>query len=96
MEYGRATIVEELRSLELRPPQGAAAAVYDQAIGIRLLHEDPRSGEEHYLVRYPQACGVACTVTLPRTPSWFSRGASTPMANRSDPVRTRTFQRESR
>ena len=28
-------------------------AVYDGPIGLRLLHEDPDGGEEHYLVRYP-------------------------------------------
>jgi len=32
-------------------------AVYDRSIGLRLLHEDPASGEEHYLVRY--AAGTA-------------------------------------
>ncbi len=52
MRLGAATVVGDLRSLELRAP-GAAAAVYDRPIGLRLLHEDPASGEEHYLVRYP-------------------------------------------
>jgi quercetin dioxygenase-like cupin family protein len=28
-------------------------AVYDRPIGMRLLYEDPGSGAEHYLVRYP-------------------------------------------
>jgi quercetin dioxygenase-like cupin family protein len=49
-----ATIIGELRSLELREPGAAAAAVYNQPIGLRLLYEDPASGEEHYLVRYPK------------------------------------------
>ena len=53
MEYGRAVIVGELESLELKAPSPAAAAVYDQPIGLRLLYEDPGSGEEHYVVRYP-------------------------------------------
>ncbi|HEX2681400.1 MAG TPA: cupin domain-containing protein [Candidatus Dormibacteraeota bacterium] len=53
MKYGDATIVDGLGSLELDKAGAAAAAVYDQAIGIRLLYEDPRSGEEHYLIRYP-------------------------------------------
>lgn len=53
MEYGAAIIVGELRSMELTEPSAAAAAVYDQTIGLRLLYEDPGSGEEHYLVRYP-------------------------------------------
>jgi quercetin dioxygenase-like cupin family protein len=44
---------EDLPSLELQQPGAAAAAVYDRPIGLRVLHEDPRSGEEHYLVRYP-------------------------------------------
>ncbi|MBV9545137.1 MAG: cupin domain-containing protein [Chloroflexi bacterium] len=54
MSEKAATIVGELRSLELREPGAAAAAVYDQPIGLRLLYEDPVSGEEHYLVRYPR------------------------------------------
>jgi quercetin dioxygenase-like cupin family protein len=49
-----ATVVDQLRSLELREPGAAAAAVYDRPIGLRLLYEDPASGEEHYVVRYPQ------------------------------------------
>ena len=53
MEYGTAIIIGELRSLELNAPSPAAAAVYDQPIGLRLLYEDPGGGEEHYLVRYP-------------------------------------------
>jgi quercetin dioxygenase-like cupin family protein len=54
VKYGAATIVEQLRALELKQPGAAAAAVYDQPIGLRLLYEDPHSGEEHYLVRYPR------------------------------------------
>ena len=53
MDYGKATIVEALTALDFRPPSGAAAAVYDQPIGLHLLYEDPESGEEHYVVRYP-------------------------------------------
>ena len=53
MEYGRATIVDELTSLELAKPQADAAAAYDRPFGLRLLHEDSDSGEEHYLIRYP-------------------------------------------
>lgn len=52
MDYGAAITVDELASLELKPPSPAAAAVYDQQIGLRLLYADP-AGEEHYLVRYP-------------------------------------------
>ncbi|HWD44785.1 MAG TPA: hypothetical protein VHM23_13950 [Actinomycetota bacterium] len=53
MEYGRAIIVDDLASLSLQEPSEAAAAIYDRAIGLRLLHQDRDSGEEHYLIRYP-------------------------------------------
>jgi quercetin dioxygenase-like cupin family protein len=53
MDYGRAIVVDELMALELGTPEAAAAAVYDRPIGLALLHEDPDTGEEHYLVRYP-------------------------------------------
>jgi quercetin dioxygenase-like cupin family protein len=51
--YGAATIIDQLRTLQLQSPGAAAAAVYDRPIELRLLHADPDSGEEHYLVRYP-------------------------------------------
>jgi quercetin dioxygenase-like cupin family protein len=50
MEYGRAIVVDSLRSVELgrsRP------IICDREIGLRLLFQDPDSGEEHYLIRYP-------------------------------------------
>ncbi len=50
MKYGQAIIVDRLRSLELEP---ARPVIYDRDIGMRLLYQDPSSGEEHYLVRYP-------------------------------------------
>lgn len=53
MNDGPAIIIDQLASLQLSEPGLAAAAVYDQPIELRLLHEDPASGEEHYLVRYP-------------------------------------------
>lgn len=53
MEYGAAIILGDLASLELKQPSPAAAAIYDRPVGLRLLHEDPDGGEEHYLVRYP-------------------------------------------
>ncbi len=53
MVFGNATIIDDLRSLPLQPPGAAASAVYDREIALRLLHEDPASGEEHYIVRYP-------------------------------------------
>ena len=41
-------------------PQLASAAldesqsvIYDRPIGLRLLYQDPGSGAEHYLIRYP-------------------------------------------
>jgi quercetin dioxygenase-like cupin family protein len=54
VDYGTAIVVDALRALELRAPGAAAAGVYDRPIGLRLLYEDPKSGEEHYLVRYPR------------------------------------------
>jgi quercetin dioxygenase-like cupin family protein len=53
VNLGAATIVDHLQSLELQEPGATAAAVYDRPIGLRPLYEDPASGEEHYLVRYP-------------------------------------------
>jgi quercetin dioxygenase-like cupin family protein len=53
MEYGRAFVVDDLRSLALDEPGAAAAAVYDRPIGLRLLFAEPESGEEHYVVWYP-------------------------------------------
>ena len=53
MAVGKAIIVDDLRSLELQKPGEAASAVYDRDIALRLLYEDPASGEEHYVVRYP-------------------------------------------
>lgn len=53
MDYGQATIVDNLHSLELQSPGADAAAVYSQPIGLRLLYEHAESGTEHYLIRYP-------------------------------------------
>jgi hypothetical protein len=53
MEFGNAVIVDGLARLALDPAGASAAAVYDRAIGVRLLYEDADSGEEHYLIRYP-------------------------------------------
>jgi quercetin dioxygenase-like cupin family protein len=39
-----------LASLELDESQ---PVIYDRPIGLRLLHQDPVSGAEHYLIRYP-------------------------------------------
>lgn len=51
MGYGRAIIVDDLRSIDLG--RSSQPAVYDREIGLRLLYQDPDSGSEHYLIRYP-------------------------------------------
>ena len=50
MEYGRAIVVDDLRSAELRPGN---AVIYDREIEVRTLFEDADSGIEHMLIRYP-------------------------------------------
>jgi quercetin dioxygenase-like cupin family protein len=50
MRFGEAIIVHDLRSIEMETSQ---PVIYDREIGVRLLYEDPRSGAEHYLIRYP-------------------------------------------
>src|SRR5215813_15314562 len=50
MEYGRAVIIDGIGSTELDRSQ---SVIYDREIGLRLLNEDPDSGAEHYLIRYP-------------------------------------------
>ena len=50
MEYGRAVIVEDLRSVELAASQ---PIIYDREIYVKALYENPGSGAEHYLIRYP-------------------------------------------
>jgi len=50
MKYGRAVIVDHLESVELRPGR---SDVYDREIQLQTLFEDPKSGAEHYLIRYP-------------------------------------------
>ncbi len=46
-----AVLVDQLGSLELQQSQ---PEIYDRPIGLRLLYQDPASGAEHYLVRYPR------------------------------------------
>ena len=48
--YGRAVVVDQLKSVELGPSQ---SVIYDREVGLRLLYQDPDSGAEHYLIRYP-------------------------------------------
>jgi quercetin dioxygenase-like cupin family protein len=50
MEYGRAIAVDNLGTVELGRSR---SVIYDQEIGLRLLYEDPDTGAEHYLIRYP-------------------------------------------
>ena len=50
MEYGRLVFVDDLRSIQLDPSQ---PVIYDREISLRLLFQDPSSGAEHYLIRYP-------------------------------------------
>ena len=45
-----AILLDRLASLELEQSQPAP---YDRPIGLRLLYQDPTSGAEHYLIRYP-------------------------------------------
>lgn len=47
---GRAVVVDGLGSVRLDPSR---SVVYDREIALRLLHRDPDTGAEHYLVRYP-------------------------------------------
>lgn len=45
-----AVIVGGLSDMALDQSQ---PTIYDQPIGLKLLYQDPASGAEHYLVRYP-------------------------------------------
>jgi quercetin dioxygenase-like cupin family protein len=45
-----AILLDRLPLLELGESQ---PGIYDRPIGLRLLYQDPSSGAEHYLVRYP-------------------------------------------
>jgi hypothetical protein len=60
MEYGRATIEDDLLSAEMGTSR---QPVYDRDFELKLLHQDPRSGAEHYVVRYPPVSGRSPTVT---------------------------------
>jgi quercetin dioxygenase-like cupin family protein len=42
--------VDGLGSIELQRSQ---PVIYDREIGLRVLYQDPDSGAEHYLIRYP-------------------------------------------
>ncbi len=47
---GEVIIVDHLRSVEMRPAQ---SVIYDREIELRELYQDPLTGAEHYLIRYP-------------------------------------------
>lgn len=49
-------IVDDLAGAQLEESQ---PVIYDRPIGLRLLHEDPATGAEHYLVRYPAGLRAA-------------------------------------
>jgi hypothetical protein len=73
MEYGKATILDHLGSVEMDQSQ---PVIYDRPIGTRLLYEDPDSGAEHYLIRYPAASRQRCTGTPRPTRSSCWRASS--------------------
>ena len=50
MEFGDATIIDHVTSVE---KERSRPVVYDRDIELRLLYQDPPSGAEHYVVRYP-------------------------------------------
>jgi hypothetical protein len=55
MKNSDAIVIDHLRSVELEPARSVA---HDAELGVRLLYQDPRSGAEHYLVRYPAGLGA--------------------------------------
>jgi quercetin dioxygenase-like cupin family protein len=50
MEHGAAIILDHLDSI---PLESSRPVIYDRDIGLRLLYQDPESGAEHYVIRYP-------------------------------------------
>jgi quercetin dioxygenase-like cupin family protein len=50
MDFGRAIVFDHLESVQLRPSR---LEIYDRDILVHTLFEDPKSGAEHYLIRYP-------------------------------------------
>ena len=41
-------------ALASMPLEESQPVIYDRPIRLRLLHRDPQSGAEHYLIRYPE------------------------------------------
>lgn len=50
MSGNEPVILPELGNMELADSQ---PDIYDRPIGVRLLYQNPDSGAEHYLIRYP-------------------------------------------
>ena len=50
MAADRAVVVDGLADLQLETTR---PVIYDRPIALRQLFRDPRTGAEHYLVRYP-------------------------------------------
>jgi quercetin dioxygenase-like cupin family protein len=50
MEYGEAIIVEHLESL---PMEESESDIYDRPIELHRLYENPDTGAQHFLIRYP-------------------------------------------
>jgi hypothetical protein len=50
MSAAPAVLVDGLADL---PLEESRSEIYDRPMGLRLLHLDPMTGAEHYLVRYP-------------------------------------------
>ena len=53
--YGEAIVVDRLGSTET---EWHHSPIHDGEIGVRLLFQDPDSGAEHYLIRYPAGLGA--------------------------------------
>lgn len=54
MRYGAAIVIDRLGS------EGTvlvSSVIHDREFGVRLLYQDPGSGAEHYLIRYPAGLG---------------------------------------
>jgi quercetin dioxygenase-like cupin family protein len=50
VKYGDATIFDDVTSVKMRRSE---QPVYDREFELQLLYQDPLSGGEHYVVRYP-------------------------------------------
>lgn len=68
----QAVLFDGLSSLELEESQ---PIIYDRPIGMRMLYQDPVSGAEHYLIRYPAGLQARSVIpTRPHTRSSCWRG----------------------